>query len=202
MAFHTLREYVRGDDLRHIHWRSTARFGRLMVRHMVDSSHPVNTILFDTRAASYSGHHFEDAVEGAASIVIACTRNNVPVRLVTSGGVDVGGRRTITSTAMLDLLAGLTVDDEHGLVESIQSVGASSAGGSLVFITGDPAAEDLPALTRLRRRFDRMVVLRFHEGVQLGEPTATSRAGVPGAVSIDATSPEAFTRFWSRLSRA
>jgi uncharacterized protein (DUF58 family) len=201
MAFHTLREYVRGDDLRHIHWRSTARFGRLMVRHMVDSSHPVNTVLLDTRASSYAGDHFEDAVEAAASIVVACTRNNFPIRLVTSAGIDVGGRRTLTSTAMLDLLAGVTTDDEHELLESIQAISTSSTGGSLVVITGEPGADDLPALTRLRRRFDRMVVLRFHEGVQLGT-SAMSRGGVPGAVSIDATSPEAFRQFWSRLSRS
>lgn len=200
MAFHTLREYVRGDDLRHIHWRSTARFGRLMVRHMVDSSHPVNTVVLDTRTSRYTGDHFEDAVEAAASIVIACIRNNFPIRFVTSDGAEVGSRRGITATAMLDLLAGVTRDDQHDLIETIQAVGASSQGGSLVFVTGDQDPEDLAALTRLRRRFDRMVVLRCHEGVTLGD--GVGRTGVPGTVSIDATSTEAFTRFWARLSRA
>lgn len=200
MAFHTLREYVRGDDLRHIHWRSTARLGQMMVRHMVDSSHPVNTVLLDTRTDRYSTTRFEDAVEAAASLIVACARNNFPIRFLTTDGIDVGGgRRPVTATAMLDLLAGIHLVDDHDLVESVRVLGTSVAGGSLIFITGEAGGDDLPALSRLRRRFDAMVVLRFNEGVQLAE--GLTRGAVPGAVTIDATSIESFVRSWSRLSR-
>ncbi len=202
MAFHTLREYVRGDDLRQIHWKSTARLGNLMVRHMVDSSHPVNTVLLDTREDHSTAVGFEQAVEAAASIVVACARQNFPIRFLTTGGVDVGGgRRPVAPTAMLDLLAAVERSPDEDLIESVKVLGTSSTGGSLIFVTGESSADDLPALSRIRRRFDQMVVLRFNDGVQLLEPTPGSRGAVPGAVTLDLTSSEAFVKMWSRMGR-
>ena len=40
MAFSSLREYAPGDDPRQIHWRTTARLGRLVVREHVDTNEP------------------------------------------------------------------------------------------------------------------------------------------------------------------
>src|SRR5699024_2759591 len=44
--FHT-REYVPGDDLRHVHWPSTAKFGELMVRHEADEETLYALIVID-----------------------------------------------------------------------------------------------------------------------------------------------------------
>ena len=51
VTFHALREYVLGDDLRHVHWRSSAHTGELMVKHYVDTSLPDTTVVLDTSSA-------------------------------------------------------------------------------------------------------------------------------------------------------
>lgn len=76
-TFHSLREYVPGDPQKLIHWRSSARTGKLMVRRMVDSTVPWMVVILDVNVRAYDrpGAMFEDfdaeaferAVERAAS---------------------------------------------------------------------------------------------------------------------------------------
>ncbi len=55
IAFQGLRPYVVGDDLRMVHWRTTARTGTLMVKKHVDTNRPQVVVLLDDRRASYPG---------------------------------------------------------------------------------------------------------------------------------------------------
>jgi uncharacterized protein (DUF58 family) len=71
-AFHTLREYQVGDDLRHVHWRTSARRGSLMVRHFVETSRTQEVVVLDPRTEFYLDETFESAVEVAASVCAAC----------------------------------------------------------------------------------------------------------------------------------
>uniref|UniRef100_UPI001C5CC4A1 DUF58 domain-containing protein n=1 Tax=Nonomuraea rhizosphaerae TaxID=2665663 RepID=UPI001C5CC4A1 len=80
VTFHTLREYVVGDDLRHVHWRSSARTGTLMVRQLIDASLPTTTVVLDTRGLT------ELAVDAAASAAVAAASAGFPVRLLTGDG--------------------------------------------------------------------------------------------------------------------
>ena len=69
IAFQGLRPYVVGDDLRMVHWRTTARTGTLMVKKHVDTNRPQVVVLLDDRAGSYPANRwFEEAVEVAASL--------------------------------------------------------------------------------------------------------------------------------------
>ena len=71
ITFHRLRDYVAGDDLRLVHWRSSARAGKLVVKHNVDTSQPYSVVLLDLRPGRYTAESFESAVDVAASVLVA-----------------------------------------------------------------------------------------------------------------------------------
>ena len=92
ITFHRLRDYVAGDDLRLVHWRSSARAGRLVVKHNVDTSQPYSVVLLDLRPGGYTAESFESAVDVAASVLVAGSANKAPVELRLTDGD--GHRRT------------------------------------------------------------------------------------------------------------
>lgn len=69
LDFHT-REYVPGDDLRHVHWSSTARLGELMVRERAHEENPTAVVLLDTLGADPAGHGADIAVTAAAAAAL------------------------------------------------------------------------------------------------------------------------------------
>ncbi|GAA3924557.1 hypothetical protein Aau02nite_21560 [Amorphoplanes auranticolor] len=81
-----VREYVPGDEVRHLHWKATAHTGRLMVRDLADARESRLTVLLDTRAGVLSAGDFEEAVDLAASLLYAAARAGHPSQLVTPGG--------------------------------------------------------------------------------------------------------------------
>jgi uncharacterized protein (DUF58 family) len=71
LAFHALREYVPGDDLRHVHWRSSARAGVLHVRQYHDTQRSSVVVVVDRHEAAYPrAQDFELALSIAASVVV------------------------------------------------------------------------------------------------------------------------------------
>jgi uncharacterized protein (DUF58 family) len=68
--FRTLRDYVVGDDIRRVHWASTARTGHLVVRDNLQRRRPTLYIVLDTSAEHLSVPLFEEAVEIAASLAV------------------------------------------------------------------------------------------------------------------------------------
>ena len=81
LAFHTLREYVAGDDLRHVHWRSSAKAmasggeSQLLVRQYLDTRRSHATIVVDDQLASFAAgergvEEFETAMSATASIIV------------------------------------------------------------------------------------------------------------------------------------
>ncbi|MCG5213708.1 DUF58 domain-containing protein [Streptosporangium soli] len=155
VAFHTLREYVIGDDMRHVHWRSSARTGVLMVKQLVDISLPHTTVAFDTRPGAYEGDDdFELAVDAAASAACSAARRHYPVHLLTGAGTLLTTKGSpAEAEEVLDRLA--LVEREPDARPPLDIVRRAPAGGSLVLVSG--ARDALAQAASLRRRFDRVV---------------------------------------------
>ncbi|TDD04524.1 DUF58 domain-containing protein [Nonomuraea diastatica] len=172
VTFHTLREYVVGDDLRHIHWRSSARTGTLMVRRLIDAALPTTTVVLDTRDLT------EPAVDAAASVALAAAQAGFPVRVLTGDG------------PLLDVKAGPeTVLDRLALVQAgtagvTEAIRVARGGGSLVLVTADPS--EAARVAGVRRRFDRVICVY----------TGQTPVSVPGVTVVPMPSLDALPYVW------
>jgi uncharacterized protein (DUF58 family) len=145
--FLNLRDYEPGDDLRRVHWRSTARRGRMMVRQNEARRRTPVLVLLDVRPASHDRASFERAVEACASVVTACDRVGRPSTVMLSTGVVVGatGQRHLAN--VMDELA---VVDPHG-PDRIVAATSRHRTGALVAVMGRMRGDDSGALSVLLR---------------------------------------------------
>ncbi len=156
------REYRHGDDLRRVHWKSTARYGELMVRREEQPLKARATVLLDSREVGHRGSgpasSFEWAVGCAASVGVHLMERGYQTRLLTDTGLavpgpDGGGVGTVAEAAglLLDALAVVEYSDGGGLgrAEEVLRLGGE---GLLVAVLGSLDDEQLARLGRLRRR--------------------------------------------------
>lgn len=117
MSFHAIREYAPGDARRQIHWKSTAKTGRLMVRQFEETRRSRMAVVLSDAAADYAGpDEFELAVSAAASLAVQATRDGRDLDVVTGTEIPrvVKGRLRAVQTlptgsgrALLDAFSGL-----------------------------------------------------------------------------------------------
>lgn len=150
LAFHALREYVPGDDLRHVHWRSSAKAGQLLVRQYHETRRGHVTVLVDGARSSYPRlRDFELAVSVATSIALRAVRDDFDTYL--RCGPHLGrGRNAI---AMTDAACRFALGEDDYLAQAADAATAVSGTGLVVQVTG--AARDLVQLDQAAQRFDR-----------------------------------------------
>ncbi|MGH9252380.1 MAG: DUF58 domain-containing protein, partial [Acidimicrobiales bacterium] len=158
--FYALRPYVVGDDLRRIHWPSTARHDELLVRHQEQPWQGRTTVLLDVRRAAHDSVSLELAVSAAASVVMANGARHDLVRLVTTDGTDSGfGVGAPHSEALLEHLAVIDAAGSASLRTMLDLLNRSG-GGALVVIVAQTTSAELSGVTRLRRRFGSLLVVQ------------------------------------------
>src|SRR6266702_8002561 len=146
------RAYRDGDELRRVHWRSTARYGELMVRREEQRWRNRALLLLDTRRYAHAGSgitsSFEYAVGAAASVGVHLARSGMDGQLITDAGpVPAGG---MFEDVLLDSLAVIKPSRGTELSGGLAAVRAAG-GGLLVVIAGRLSATAARQLATSRR---------------------------------------------------
>lgn len=172
LAFHALREYIPGDDLRHVHWRSSAKADQLLVRQYVETRRSQATVLLDENASAYAGDdEFELAVSAAASLAVRAMRDDFDVNLV-CGDLHASSRSV---DVILDATCRIAQGDGH-LRESARKAALAGGGSSLVVVVTGSQCD--PATLRTAGSEFPSDALRVLVRVDLGAPSTITT--VPG----------------------
>ncbi|MFJ7236488.1 DUF58 domain-containing protein [Streptomyces olivaceus] len=178
------RGYRYGDDLRRVHWRSTARYGELMVRREEQPQRARCTVLLDTRVVAYEGagpdSAFEWAVSGAASVLVHMLERGFSVRLLTGTGDSVPGEgadgfagasqgTADAAGLMLDFLAVVDQSDDTGLSPAYDAL-RGGTDGLLVAFFGDLDQEQAAVAARMRQRSGGAVAFVLDSAAWMREP--------------------------------
>ncbi len=135
LAFHAIREYHPGDSRRHVHWKSTAKTGTLMVRQFEESRRARIAVVLDVLGQEYAGDdEFELAVSTATSLALQAVRDDRDVLMVTSGEserrrgevLSITTLPTRTPKALLDASCSIGLDPRAQRLESVTSLTAQT----------------------------------------------------------------------------
>jgi uncharacterized protein (DUF58 family) len=155
--FHSVREYEQGESLRRVHWPTSARRGRLMVKELEDRAHDGVVVILDCDPPGAVGQppdsSFDVAVRAAGSILNAHASRGRPAIFVSTGreravvpvrsaADDLGGAVTALAAAEPDALYGLGrfLGSNHPAI---------AGGGEVVVVTATRDAAALAAVLAL-----------------------------------------------------
>jgi uncharacterized protein (DUF58 family) len=191
---HGVREWVEGESLHHVHWRSTARTGTLMVKELEDAPRDEVAVVLDARP----GPAFDVQARVAASLVRVYALRHRETRLIV-----VGARTSVQSVhslggeweAALDLLAAAEPDATRALVTALGDGAAAAASSRELIVVASTLTrglvERLGRLAATRRRVSFVHVAGSdapEAGLvrlqQLGVPVAVVRPGADLRVAL------------------
>jgi uncharacterized protein (DUF58 family) len=170
-----VRPYRQGDDLRKVHWRSTARRDEIMVRVEERPWRGATTVLLDHRLEAHRGagaaSSLEWAITFAASVCVHLHHRGQPVRLVTEDGVPLAGAKYSGDPAsgqgeyaVLDVLAALQPTHRRDLI----NVGDPGGGQELIAVLGAMTPTAAATLAANRPRGLRSLAVLLDTGAWAG----------------------------------
>lgn len=155
-----VREYRQGDEVRRIHWRSTAHRGQLMVRREEQAWDPTACVILDSRVGAHAGHglhsSFEWAVSATASVALHFLDEGYTVEVFEADGplhvgLGLGQHSVAAAEVVLNRLTDLTPKITSTLHYAVESAAEDRPGQLVVAVLGRLTGEDANALLRLQR---------------------------------------------------
>lgn len=151
--FSTLREYVVGDDLRQVHWPSTAHRHKIMIRQHEHLWQPRATILLAVgdagRAAQRGDTALETAVSAAASLIVHLAAQGYELHLVLPGGERLSSAHS--TQVLLDRLVDVQGYGRPSLLPLLDRLRGSAQGLLAVVTDSRPGEAEAAALLRTGR---------------------------------------------------
>ena len=192
--FFTLREYERGDDLRFVHWPSSARTDTLMIKQLETPWQSRALVLFDLRKHAYeSSEHFEKAVRGAASVVRHLARSGFDADMWAGGAQTLGVDHY---TTVMERLAMVDVEPELDLRAVASRMRQTGRGGALVLVTGIADHELLEVHRLLSRDYRSTIVMAATDT----SPTALHSLQRAGALTMTVSPEESWAQAWATIT--
>jgi uncharacterized protein (DUF58 family) len=158
--FFTLREYQVGDDLRRVHWPTSAKRDELMIKQLEVPWQARALVLLDQRADRYRDPEaFEHAVRGAASATAHLYKGGFSPELW-AGERAPGSRSSERYSQAMELLATVQSEPHLDLRRTVSRLRRSGVGGgALVLVTGVPDDGVMAAYRVLAKDFTCTVVM-------------------------------------------
>lgn len=165
--FFGLREYRRGDDPRHIHWKSFARTGEVQVKEFAASSPRQYTVFLDLLRPERGGseREVEDAVSAAGTVLRHFGRERTEARLLSSdrksSATEFNGSE-VGYWAAMERLAVVKADGDRrpGVVlREALGAGRERFGDGVVLVVRAVGDELVESVQRLRSRGLSVVVV-------------------------------------------
>lgn len=152
--FYALRPFEIGDELRRVHWPSTARFDELHIRQTNLPSYARLTVLLDLRPDSQTEESLDYSVGFAASVLAAAQNTGLAVRLVATDGADSGFvTDKLSHDAILDYLATVELGRNTNLINTLNTVSSTGSGGAFIVFSSHLASHDTKRIQVMAHSF-------------------------------------------------
>jgi uncharacterized protein (DUF58 family) len=196
--FFALREYEVGDDLRRVHWPSTARRDELMIRQHEMPFQGRATVLVDVRAGAHAqtAESLEQVVSAGASLLTAAWQLDSQIRLLTTGGLDSGfGSGPAHLHAMMEHLAVVEAGADR-LDTLIAALRRQPTGALVVVTTTSTTVAALETLTSARTGFG------WVAAVLVAPRPGDTRAVPPNVLAVRVDPGQPLAPAWNRAMSA